>query len=167
MEEEWRKVPGLPDYSVSSLGRVRRDTSGPGTRAGTIIAGSRNIGYKFLMCPDRKYRGIHRLVALAFLGPPPSPKSVVAHNDGVRDNNVVSNLRWATQAENLADRKLHGTANTGEANGRAKLKEHQVKEILRSDRKCADLAKKYGVKPESIKAVKAKRTWAYLHEQRA
>ena len=52
----------------------------------------------------------HRLVALAFLGPPPFPGAHVAHFDGDRTNNRLSNLRWATPAQNEADKRRHGTA---------------------------------------------------------
>ena len=166
MEEEWRTIPGLPDYSASNKGRIRRDTAKYRTKAkpGMIIEGSRNLGYIFLMCPDRKYRSFHRLVALTFLGPPPSPKSVVCHYDGVRDNNAVENLRWATQADNMADRKRHGTSNQGEASGRAKLTTKQALDILKSTDKPKVLAERYGVKVATIYSIRQRRSWFHLSE---
>ena len=48
------------------------------------------------------------LVVLAFLGPPPFPGAHAAHFDGDKLNNRLSNLRWASPAENEADKRRHG-----------------------------------------------------------
>ena len=42
---------------------------------------------------------IHRLVAQAFI-PNPENKATVNHKDGVRSNNKLDNLEWATYNEN-------------------------------------------------------------------
>ncbi len=48
---------------------------------------------------------IHRLVAAAFLGEPPSLlHTQVNHKDGDRGNNALSNLEYATPEANAADR---------------------------------------------------------------
>lgn len=57
----------------------------------------------------RSSQKVHRLVALAWFGPPPSKRHLVAHGDGVRFHNCVENLRWATPKENVADMMKHGT----------------------------------------------------------
>jgi hypothetical protein len=44
---------------------------------------------------------VHRIVAIAFLGHPPSQKHVVDHIDRDRTNNRIENLRWITNLENL------------------------------------------------------------------
>lgn len=41
---------------------------------------------------------VHRAIALAFV-PNPDGKPTVDHKDRNRQNNVIDNLRWATQAE--------------------------------------------------------------------
>lgn len=51
---------------------------------------------------------VHRLVATTFI-PNPDSKPDVAHWDGDGHNNPASNLRWATEAENMSDKKRHGT----------------------------------------------------------
>ena len=71
------------------------------------------------------------LVAMTFLGPPPSVDHVVAHNDGSRTNNHARNLRWATQRENLRDCRGHGTALLGVRNPMSRLDEVDVKSIRR------------------------------------
>jgi len=45
---------------------------------------------------------VHKLVALAFLGPPPTPYgkgkgcSIIEHKDGNTSNCFASNLKWST-----------------------------------------------------------------------
>lgn len=43
---------------------------------------------------------VHRIVAWAFLGNPPSSQHVVDHIDTNRRNNRPENLRWLTKLEN-------------------------------------------------------------------
>ena len=91
-------LPGI--YSVSSMGEVRCDKTGrilqPAIRSG---------GYPSvqLQCVDHSAHAflIHRLVAAAFLGPPPGPHHEVNHKDKKRTNNHVANLEWVTRAENV------------------------------------------------------------------
>nr|WP_121272804.1 HNH endonuclease signature motif containing protein [Pedobacter schmidteae] len=44
---------------------------------------------------------IHRIIATAFHGTPPTPQHVVDHIDTNRQNNRPSNLRWVTKLENI------------------------------------------------------------------
>lgn len=101
----WRPIQGHPDYEVSIDGRVRRSSSGKGAKAGHILAphttadGYLRIGLRHdgRHCNHR----IHRLVAVAFLGPPPSNRHQVNHKDGDKTNNQANNLEWTTCRENI------------------------------------------------------------------
>jgi len=44
---------------------------------------------------------VHRIVAIAFLGPPPSKQYVVDHINRDRTDNRIENLRWITNLDNL------------------------------------------------------------------
>lgn len=44
---------------------------------------------------------VHRIVAIAFLGEPPTKQHVVDHIDTNRQNNRPENLRWLTKLENI------------------------------------------------------------------
>ena len=55
---------------------------------------------------DRGYawfcgEAVHRIVAVAFLGEPPTKQYVVDHIDTNRQNNRPENLRWLTKLENI------------------------------------------------------------------
>ena len=130
---EWRPVVDWPEYEVSEFGDVKRVKSYQGRKTGVLRPWvSKHTGYMYVSL-WRNNRGrnatVHRLVARAFHGEPPSPKHVVAHNDGTRRNNHWTNLRWATLKENAADTFLHGTHNCGSRNGQAKIDEICVKAI--------------------------------------
>ena len=55
-----------------------------------------------------KMETVHKLVALAFHGPRPSPAHEVAHGDNDVSNNRPDNIRWATVLENKEDYKKTG-----------------------------------------------------------
>ena len=49
---------------------------------------------------------VHRIVAYAFLGEPPTPQHVVDHIDTNRRNNRPQNLRWLTKLENVLNNPI-------------------------------------------------------------
>ena len=85
---------------LSSLGRLR-------IRSGHVHSGCTHpLGYRFTgysSALGRRTEYVHRLVAVTFLGPPPTPqRSQVNHKDGDKQNNALSNLEYVTPAENRA-----------------------------------------------------------------
>jgi len=79
---------------VSNLGRVRTATD-------IITEGSETpFGYRQASVNGKTHL-VHRLVAKAFLPPPPSEKHTqVMHIDGDPANNRADNLGWVTRSEN-------------------------------------------------------------------
>ncbi|MAB55742.1 MAG: hypothetical protein CMN93_07695 [Synechococcus sp. CPC35] len=103
--EEWRPVT-LPDgrvvasVHVSNMGMVRKKKPNGHWR---VVAGCLGAnGYRRVWV-EKQLHLVHRLVALAWLGPPPAPGMVVDHKDdaGRKDDNRVENLQWATVHTNL------------------------------------------------------------------
>lgn len=170
MQEEWRVCPFNDNYQVSNFGRVRRATFSPNRKSkpGDIMKGQLGEnGYLFicLSADSRSTRHtIHRIVALAFLGMPPTISHEVAHSDGVRTNNLASNLRWATRSENHRDKERHGTQQVGERNGHSKLTSAQVREILAHPITCnrSELARRYGVSQVTITRIIRREMWKHV-----
>src|SRR5487761_2376688 len=88
----WKPIPNWHDYEISDAGQVRRLTTSYRGRAGQIKKPTVSHGYLRMTL----YRGgtpktfqVHRLVALALLGPPPTRDALVLHADGNRQNNAV------------------------------------------------------------------------------
>jgi hypothetical protein len=73
-------------------------------------------------------------------------------------------LRWATRRENHADKKIHGTHNSGARNGGAKITEGVAREIpsMRGKASLADLVAIYGISKQQISAIHTGRKWPCL-----
>ena len=94
--ETYKVIEGFENYSVSDFGNVKNN------RTGRILKQSTTNGYPRLELKVNKLRSsklVHVLVARAFISNPDA-KRCVDHIDNIRTNNNVSNLRWATHAEN-------------------------------------------------------------------
>lgn len=96
-EEIWKPVVGYEGlYEVSNLGKVKNNKK-------IISSVDDGNGYLRLhLSKEGKVKSfrVHRLVAEAFIENPYGlPK--VNHIDGNKKNNVVDNLEWCTQAENV------------------------------------------------------------------
>lgn len=89
-------------------------------------------------------RLIHRLVLETFVGACP-PGVETCHNNGVRTDNRLENLRWDTRKNNAKDKVKHGTLLSGEKCHTAKLTPRKV-DRLRFLRKNKNLTfKKLGI----------------------
>jgi hypothetical protein len=172
-DETWLPVPGFESlYSVSSRGRIRREAcvrlnGGRETRhAAKLRKPHTNLEGYLCVClyplvGGKKSFRVSVLVLTAFVGPRPVGLEC-AHGDGNKQNNQLSNLRWATKEENAADRKLHGTNAEGERSGRAILKAEQVRAIRSDKRTQRAIAADYGVAHTTIHAIKSGVNWASL-----
>jgi len=105
--EQWRPSPSLPEYEVSSWGRVRRvpykaPMPGGGVRTyGGIPHYGQDANGRMIFTFRQKTYKVHRLICEAFNGPPPPGKNVCMHLDEDYRNNRPENLKWGTQKENL------------------------------------------------------------------
>ena len=126
---------------------------------------SHQIDYKgyhrVVLQAGRKHRiqtGVHRLVALCHI-PNPENKPEVNHIDGDKDNNHVSNLQWATTAENVEHSVRLGLAQhpTGFAARRARLTPELIADIHRmlgEGVKQTEIARITGISQATISQVK-------------
>ena len=163
---EWRAVPEFPDYQISEFGDVRRVVRKKGN-FGLRKPYLTNHGYLWIVLRRAGYRracGIARLVALAFIGPPPTPKHEAAHEDGVPLHNHHSNLRWKTKSENQMDRVRHGTSNRGERHAMCRLDEDRVRRIRTylSSRNNRQISNLFGVSIGAIAGIREGRSWGWV-----
>ncbi len=158
---EWHAVPGWPGIKVTRDGRL----AGP--------MGERKLrphkgGYLCIQVGKRRRRlWVSHAVLFAFVGPCPPDKTEARHRNGVRTDNRVENLSWATHAENLADQIEHGTRPRGEDKPQAKLTEADVRAIRRDTRSTTVLGREYGVSAETVRQIKHRRKWAHVADDAA
>ena len=96
---ETKKIAGFEDaYTIDNIGRIfsvkrKRFISGKVSKNGYFSVVLKHNG-------QERIEYIHRLVALHFLKNE-TEKNQVNHIDGIKTNNIVSNLEWVTPSENV------------------------------------------------------------------
>jgi hypothetical protein len=169
--EEWRAVVGHEDgYEVSNLGRIRRVRHLPVTQIGHVRAlGRITVSRRYQTVQLYRYGRssshlVSRLVAEAFLGPPPTPLHEVNHRNGDRSNNRPGNLEWVTRAENVRHSVQTGLFAVGERQWKAKLTADDVLIIreMRGHVSQLDLATRFGVSNATISNVQLKYSWRHI-----
>ena len=105
MEEVWKDIEGFEGlYQVSNRGRVKSLPRNGTILTSRILKPSRDSnGYLFVNLSRNniaKHCSVHVLVAKAFV-PNPDNKPTVNHEDGIKTNNLYTNLTWMTYKEQL------------------------------------------------------------------
>ena len=111
--EVWRAIPGYDGYEVSSIGRVRSldriISDGRQLRGRVLKTWAAGRGYRYVCLGAQAKLGVHRVVALSFIGEPPKGKNEAAHLNGDPSDNRADNIVWASRSENEQHKRLHGT----------------------------------------------------------
>lgn len=174
MDEEWKPIAGYDGlYEISNKGNVmarERLVTFLGRWGWQTTKFDRrmmkisrtNGGYCYVSLSKnsnpRKYL-IHRLVMSAFVG---DSDLQVNHKDGDKNNNCIDNLEYCTSQQNL----LHCTRGLkkkiGEGSGTSKLKANDINAIRNDRRLLKEIANDYGVTPQAIWLVKARKNWAHI-----
>jgi hypothetical protein len=179
--EVWLDIKGYEGhYQVSSFGRVKSLARVVECRKDVFVNKKERIlkpnknkkGYLVVkLC--KKVDGVcselnficHRLVALNFLQNVEN-KPQVNHINGIKDDNRVENLEWATGSENV----IHSLANNlkipqkGSEHGNSKLTEEKVLEIRKIGRSktLKEVSKIYNVDISLISLVLLNKIWKHI-----
>lgn len=115
-KEILKPIEEFPGYFVSNLGKVYSDSPRRGfyeltprpNKDGYLRVALKKAGVKRETGSTRNQgkgktfqRSVHLLVAEAFLGPKPNPKSPVDHINNQRDCNHINNLRYISSSDNV------------------------------------------------------------------
>lgn len=115
-KETLKPIEEFPGYFVSNLGKVYSDSPRRGfyeltprpNKDGYLRVALKKAGVKRETGSIRNQgkgktfqRSVHLLVAEAFLGPKPNPKSQVDHINNQRDCNHINNLRYISSSDNV------------------------------------------------------------------
>lgn len=177
--EIWKDIKGYEGvYQVSNLGRVRslsRELTYSDGRKyqykGKVlkvnvnkVCGARMV--HLYLNQSREALLLHRLVAVAFI-PNPSNKPEINHINGDRSDNSVSNLEWATRAENMEHGFRTGLINnTGTNHGNNVYPDEQIREVKRLLKEGSltqkAIAEVTGVKKGTVEQIAQGRQWRHI-----
>ena len=159
--EDWRAIPGFPEYEASSLGRIRSVCRTINYSNGRVVHAKQRIlkptkssgYYSVNLSRNNKQKStkVHVLVAAAFLGENPGGLDV-RHKNGCRTDNRAENLEYGTRSENVLD----GYKITGKTMVCQKLSPQKAEEIRSRNQNGVSqrrLAKEYGVSKSTISAI--------------
>lgn len=165
-EEIWKDVVGHEgNYQVSNFGNIKS------SRSGLLLNSSYNKsnGYKSLTLSKKgkmKTFYVHRLVSTAFT-PNPFNKKYVNHINGIKTDNRLENLEWATPTENM----IHAVETRlnlvkGEENPMAKLtQEHvfKIRELSAKGLSSYKIAKEIGVVgAAAVRLIIIRKRWKHI-----
>ena len=183
LTEYWLDILNYEGYyqvsnygNVRSLDRIIKDKNGrTQTIKGKVLKLRINSGGYY--CVGLSKNGnkatfsVHQLIAQAFI-PNPENKRTVNHINGIKTDNNLSNLEWATYSENLVHaydcglRSPVSLESVGQKNYKRKLKPEQVIEIKRlleaGGLTHKEIATKFNVARSTIAGIKLGRSWRYL-----
>ncbi len=173
-ETEYREVDGFPMYRVGTDGSVWtkwlirsrwRDSGDSWVQCRFQQQEGRYI-YIYLYGEDGRVRreGVHVLVLEVFSGSRPNGMQA-CHNDGNRQNNALSNLRWDTIVSNHDDKRRHGTMCRGQLHYKSLLTEESVREIRRlasQGEGVCEIARRFGVRHSCISKIVSRKSWRHV-----
>ncbi|WP_163410500.1 NUMOD4 domain-containing protein [Flavobacterium ajazii] len=168
-------------YAISNKGRLISYTDD--IQNGRILKGGLSDGYptfRFKIRQDdriiNKYLFLYKLVAQYFIPKQSEEQTYVLHLDYVRNNDDVSNLRWATRAEMIA----HSRKSPHVIQAKKNLIEHNIKSdgrkltttkvmlikkiLARPEQKTRlkMIAKQFGVSEMQIRRIASGENWGHV-----
>lgn len=168
INEIWVSAKGFEGiYSVSSLGNVRREANTQGSNKQRLLKPYLlNNGYLCVSLSKKSkinYKTVHRLVYSSFIEDP--LELDVCHNNGVRTDNRLENLRADTRKGNMADVLKHGTHIRGKRCGTNKYSVEVIaefKKIYKEFPSIAEAARHFNIKANTAYSIANGHGWKWL-----
>jgi hypothetical protein len=163
-------IKGFEDsYAISKNGEIMRIKKAHGARQGRILKNQFHSkrGYLIIRLTTKeksKSFDVHVLMANTFLGRVDN-KLQVCHNNGIKTDCRLENLRLDTVESNQMDRVIHGTSNRGTRNGQNKYPTNLILDIkneLKNGKSAVEIAKKFGVSASHVRNIKNLQRWVWL-----
>lgn len=180
--EDWKVLEGAEGkgklkYAFSNFGRIASFREE--IEDGKILKGSITAGYPAvrvrLTDGTKKLFYVHRIMAMAFLPAPTESEKIVIHLDHMKENNHISNLKWATKRE----KELHQLKSPFYIEGLRKRKEkktvqgHKLNatQVLRIKKMIADperktrmkmIAKQFNISEMQLYRIKSGENWGHI-----
>jgi len=174
MEEIWKDIKNYEGYyqvsnftRVKSLERLVKNGKSERLVKEKVLKPSLRNGYLAVSLSkegELKTFKLSRLVAKAFI-PNPDNKPTVNHIDGVKTNDIVSNLEWNTHSENIQHAFDTGLkeGRKGSKHGRAKLTNEIVLTIRASKNKThQQLADEFQICRQHISKIINRKSWKHI-----
>lgn len=169
------QIPGFDDYLIDKHGNVYSSKRNSWNTTGKPkrLKAWKNKGYKYVSLYDSNgnaiKKSVARLILITFIGEAPNGMET-CHNNGIKDDNRLINLRWDTKKANSADCIKHQNnyMKPGENHPKAKLNELQVRIILAylkldTSFGCHKFLKAcFNCSYSTLSDIKYKRTWRHL-----
>lgn len=178
MTEIWKPIPGYGGYyEASSEGRIRsverfvNSYSAKGKRFVKLKRKSHLMkldtrhGYKCLCLyfdGKEKKEQVHSLILKAFVGERPHGYHA-CHNNGIRSDNRIENLRWDTPKANQADIEKHGRRAVGSSVKTAVITDIEALKIKNKLIGPAAAIRKFGISRTQYYRIKNGFSWKHLN----
>jgi hypothetical protein len=169
----FKQIEGFPGYAVSFDGKA---WSCMNARWGYRIKWKEIAihpcpdGYRAAALRDRESKKTFKkrvcwLVLETFVGPRPE-KFDACHNDGTRNNDSLSNLRWDSRKANVEDARIHGRLLLGERAPNSILTEEKVRNIRNMYQRGVygykRIAKDFDIPFSTVVGIITRRRWKHI-----
>ena len=168
MKYQIKEIPSLPNYFADTSGNIWSKKSGELKK---LKPYKMQVGYLIVdpsVMGKSKHKRVHRLVLEAFVGPCPEGMEA-CHNNHIRDDNRLENLRWDTRKNNSHDALERGTHSglhiLGEKAGASKLTDEEVVSIRKQSQYGVEqkqLAKLFNISAPAISFIVRRITWKHI-----